>query len=106
MPDVKFCGGPVEAYRIGVELEPAFPGSVSMHCPSGPLSLLASAHATIAFENVLPLEHAVYEVDWRHTILEPYERVENGHLILPEGPGLGARVDPVAVAFKGKSWNE
>ena len=38
--------------------------------------------------------------------LEPYERVENGHLILPEGPGLGARVDPVAVAFKGKSWNE
>ena len=106
MPDVKFCGGPVEAYRIGVELEPAYPGSVSMHCPSGPLSLLASAHATIAFENVLPLEHAVYEIDWRHTILEPYERVENGHLILPEGTGLGARVDPAAVAFKGKSWTE
>ena len=36
MPDVKFCGGPVEAYRIGTELEPAYPGSVSMHCPSGP----------------------------------------------------------------------
>ncbi len=106
MPDVKFCGGPVEAYRIGVELEPAFPGSVSMHCPSGPLSLLASAHTTLAFENVLPLEHAVYEIDWRHTLLEPSERVENGHLVLPESPGLGARVDPVAVAFKGKSWTE
>ena len=106
MPDVKFCGGPVEAYRIGVELEPAFPGSVSMHCPSGPLSLLASAHATIAFENVLPLEHAVYEVDWRHTILEPYERVENGHLVLPEGHGLGARVDPVIIAMNGRSWTE
>ena len=106
MPDVKFCGGPVEAYRIGVELEPAWPGSVSMHCPSGPLSLLASAHATLAFENVLPLEHAVYEIDWRHTLLEPYERVENGHLILPEGPGLGARVDPAAIAFKGKTWTE
>ena len=106
MPDVKFCGGPVEAYRIGVELEPAFPGSVSMHCPSGPLSLLASAHATLAFQNVLPLEHAVYEVDWRHTLLEPHENIQNGHLILPEAPGLGARVDPVAVAFKGKSWTE
>ncbi len=106
MPDVKFCGGPVEAYRIGTELEPAFPGSVSMHCPSGPLSLLASAHATLAFENVLPLEHAVYEVDWRHTLLEPHENIQNGHLILPEAPGLGARVDPVAVAFKGKSWTE
>ena len=106
MPDVKFCGGPVEAYRIGTELEPAYPGSVSMHCPSGPLSLLASAHATIAFENVLPLEHAVYEVDWRHELLEPYERVENGHLIIPEGPGLGARVDPAAIAFRGKTWIE
>ena len=106
MPDVKFCGGPVEAYRIGMELEPSFPSSVSMHCPSGPLSLLASAHATIAFENVLPLEHAVYEVDWRHELLEPFERVENGHLVLPEGPGLGARVDPAAVAFRGKSWTE
>ncbi len=106
MPDVKFCGGPVEAYRIGVELEAAFPGSVSMHCPSGPLSLLASAHATIAFANVLPLEHAVYEADWRHTVLEPFERVENGHLIIPQGIGLGARVDPATVAFKGKTWTE
>lgn len=106
MPDVKFCGGPVEAYRIGVELEPAYPGSVSMHCPSGPLSLLASAHATTAFENTLPLEHAVYEIDWRHTLLEPFERVENGHLIIPEGPGLAARVDPATIAFKGKTWTE
>ncbi len=106
MPDVKFCGGPVEAYRIGVDLESAFPGSVSMHCPSGPLSLLASAHATLAFENVLPLEHAVYEVDWRHTVLEPYERVENGHLVLPEGNGLGARVDPAMIAMSGRSWTE
>ncbi len=106
MPDVKFCGGPVEAYRIGVELETAFRGSVSMHCPSGPLSLLASAQATAAFGNVLPLEHAVYEVDWRHTVLEPYERVEDGHLVIPEGSGLGARVDPAAVAFRGRSWRE
>ena len=106
MPDVKFCGGPVEAYRIGVELEGSHPGSVSIHCPSGPLSLLASAHATAAFGNVLPLEHAVYEVDWRHTVLEPFERVEQGRLVLPESPGLGARVDPAAVAFKGTRWEE
>ena len=106
MPDVKFCGGPVEAYRIGTELEPAYPGSVSMHCPSGPLSLLASAHATIAFENTLPLEHAVYEIDWRHTLLEPQENIQNGHLIIPQAPGLAARVDPAAVAFRGKTWTE
>lgn len=106
MPDVKFCGGPVEAYRIGMELEPWHPGSVSMHCPSGPLSLLASAHATTAFDPTLPLEHAVYEADWRHEVMEPYEFIENGEFHIPNGPGLGARVDPVAVETRGRSWRE
>jgi galactonate dehydratase len=104
MPDVKFCGGPVEAYRIGVEFEPDRPGTVSMHCPSGPVSLLASAHATAAFGNTLPLEHAVYEAEWRHEVMEPYERVVDGHFILPDGYGLGGRVDPVAVEMRGRSW--
>lgn len=108
MPDVKFCGGPVEAYRVGMELESRMPGSVSMHCPSGPLSLLASAHATAAFmtADTLPLEHAVYEVDWRHEVMEPYERILDGEFVIPDGPGLGARVDPAAVAFRGRQWEE
>jgi galactonate dehydratase len=106
MPDVKFCGGPVEAYLIGRELEARWEGSVSMHCPSGPLSLLASAHATAAFGNKIPLEHAVYEVEWRHEVLEPFEIVKDGHLELPDGYGLGGRVDPVAVAMRGRSWTE
>lgn len=106
MPDVKFCGGPVEAYRIGIELEPGHPGSVSMHCPSGPLSLLASAHATAAFGNVLPLEHAVYEVEWRREVMEPFEEIRDGEFLIPDGPGLGARVDPVMVETHGRRWEE
>ncbi len=106
MPDVKFCGGPVEAYLIGRELEARWDSSVSMHCPSGPLSLLASAHATAAFGNKRPLEHAVYEVEWRHEVLEPFEQIENGYLLLPGGYGLGGRVDPVAIAMRGRSWTE
>lgn len=106
MPDVKFCGGPVEAYLIGRELEARWESSVSMHCPSGPLSLLASAHATAAFGNKIPLEHAVYEVDWRHEVMEPFEQIENGYFLLPDGYGLGGRVDPVAIAMRGRSWTE
>ncbi len=106
MPDVKFCGGPVEAYLIGRELEARWEGSVSMHCPSGPLSLLASAHATAAFGNKIPLEHAVYEADWRQEVLEPFEEIKDGYQTLPDGYGLGGRVDPVAVAMRGKQWTE
>lgn len=106
MPDVKFCGGPVEAYLIGRELEARWGSSVSMHCPSGPLSLLASAHATAAFGNKIPLEHAVYEADWRHEVMEPFEAIEDGYFQLPDEFGLGGRVDPVAVAMRGRSWTE
>lgn len=106
MPDIKFCGGPAEAYRIGVEVESIKSGSVSMHCPSGPISLLASAHVTAAFNNILPLEHAVNEVPWRHEIMEPFEEIKNGEFLIPDGPGLGGRIDPVAIELRGAHWKE
>ena len=104
MPDVKHCGGPGEAAAIGRSVESRHRGSVSMHCPSGPMSLLASAHATAAFGPNLPLEHAVYEVSWRADVLEPAERVEGGALVLPDGPGLGARLNERLVAKRGRKW--
>mgnify|MGYP000934524071 CR=1 FL=1 len=88
------------------ELENIKNGTVSMHCPSGPISLLASAHATLAFGNILPLEHAVYENNWRHKILEPFEIIKKGNLEIPDGDGLGARIDPAIIAFHGKKWSE
>ena len=104
MPDVKHCGGPAEAAAIGRALEGKRAGTVSMHCPSGPVSLLASAHATAAFGASLPLEHAVYEAEWRTEVLEPAEQVENGVLVLPDGPGLGARLNERLVAQRGRKW--
>jgi galactonate dehydratase len=111
MPDVKHCGGVVEAFLAGTELEARRAGSVSLHSPSGPVSLLASAHVTAAFAAappqrgaLLPLEHAVYEVEWRHTMTEPAERVEEGSLVLPTGYGLGASLDYFTVLAKGRRW--
>lgn len=104
MPDLKYCGGAGEAVAIGRALEPAHPGSVSFHCPSGPVSLLTSAHATAAFGGARPLEHAILEVPWRATVMEPAERVENGGIVIPEGPGLGARLSEAYVAAHGRQW--
>ena len=104
MPDVLYCGGPVEAFSIGCELEEIKPGSVSMHCPSGPVSLAASAHATAAFGNRLPLEHAVYEADWRAETLEPMERIVDGHIELSEEPGIGCVVDLGAMFDRLERW--
>ena len=104
MPDIKFCGGAGEAVEIGRVLEAFAPGSVSMHSPSGPVSQLASAHVSAAFKGTRPLEHAWGEVEWRASVLEPAERIESGRIYIPDGPGLGARIDQSAVEKRGRRW--
>ena len=103
MPDVKHCGGVAEAARAGRAAVKAG-RKVSLHSPSGPVSLLASAHVTAATDGASALEHAVDEVDWRAGLLSPGERVDGGRLWLPAGAGLGATLDEEAVRRRGRRW--
>ena len=103
MPDIKHCGGVAEAVRAGRSARQRG-GALSLHSPSGPISLLASAHVTAAVPGALPLEHAVDEVDWRADLISPAERIEAGRLLLPPGPGLGAALDWKTVDRYGRIW--
>ena len=103
MPDVKYCGGAAEAVRAGrsaIRNERGF----SIHSPAGPISLLASGHATAATEGAMRLEHAVYEADWRADLVLPAERVQNGRLWFPGGPGLGATLNQDIAQRFGRAW--
>ena len=103
MPDVKHCGGAAEAAMAGRSAVAKGKG-FSMHCPSGPVSLIASGHATAAVRGAMPLEHAVYEADWRSEIVTPAERVKDGRLWLPSGAGLGAELNWDVVRRFGRTW--
>jgi galactonate dehydratase len=103
MPDVKYCGGAGEACRAGKAAEEEGV-RISLHSPSGPVSQLASAHVTAAIPGALPLEHAVYEADWRAALMDPPERIEAGHLHFARGNGLGAKLDPETVNRYGRRW--
>ena len=103
MPDVKHCGGVAEAVRAG-RAATAAGGTISLHSPSGPVSLLASAHATAAVDGALALEHAVDEVDWRAELLAPDEQIRQGRLWIPAGPGLGATLNEEAIKCRGRRW--
>ena len=103
MPDVKLCGGAVEAVAAGLSAVAKGSG-FSMHSPYGPVSLLASGHATAAVRGAMPLEHAVYETDWRADLIDPPERIENGHLILPNTPGIGANLNYDLLRRFGQVW--
>ena len=103
MPDVKHCGGVAVAARSGRAAIGAG-GGVSLHSPSGPVSLLASGHVTASMPGALPLEHAVYEADWRANLLSPPERVENGRLHFTGSPGLGAELRWDLLRQLGRVW--
>ena len=108
MPDVKYCGGVAAAYSAGLRVFEAG-GRVSLHSPSGPVAHLAGGHVTAALaasgEAATPLEYAAHEADWRPKLLSPPERIEDGRLVLPEGPGLGATLDWDEVRRRGRVWS-
>ena len=104
MPDVKHCGGTAVARRSGMAAIEAGCG-VSLHSPSGPVSLLASGHVTAAVPGTMPLEHAVYEADWRADLLTPPERVEDGRLWLTGSAGLGAELSWDLLRRVGRVWS-
>lgn len=104
MPDVKYCGGLAEARAAGLAAMQAG-GDVSLHSPSGPVSLIGGGHATAAMPGAIHLEHAVYEADWRAELVLPHERVENGRLWMPDGAGLGATLNDALVKRYGRYWD-
>ena len=103
MPDVKYGGGAVAVYKAGKEAV-ALGGQVSLHCPTGPVSALVSAHVTAALPEALLLEYAPHEVPWRAELVVPPERVENGRFWLPTGAGLGAGLNWKAIEEYGVRW--
>ena len=92
MPDVKHCGGLLEMLRIAGAAR-ASGVLVAPHSPSGPVSMAAGAQVMSTIPNFLILEYAWGEVPWRASLVEPAEQIESGHLLLPDGPGIGHRLN-------------
>lgn len=104
MPDVMFCGGGAVAARSGVAAIEAG-GGVSLHSPSGPVSLLTAGHVTASIPGAMPLEHAVHETGWRAHLLVPRERIEDGQLRLTASPGLGVELNWDLLRRIGRVWS-
>ena len=92
MPDVKHAGGISETRRIA-SLAEVMQVAVAPHNPSGPVSTLASVHLCAAIPNFLILEFPFGEVPWRAAITQPNELIQNGHITVPDLPGIGIELD-------------
>lgn len=96
MPDVKYCGGMLELKKIA-SLAEAAGLLVAPHGPASPVGNMAAAHVCATMPNFQILEYSFGEIPWREELVDPPERLERGHLIVPDRPGLGLKLNDSAV---------
>lgn len=90
MPDVKHAGGITRAHALASRIPDI---KVSPHNPSGPVATVVSAHLFHALPHATVLEVATGDTQWRAYVMRPPERIEQGQLAVPSGPGLAIDLD-------------
>ncbi|MCC7271765.1 MAG: mandelate racemase/muconate lactonizing enzyme family protein [Alphaproteobacteria bacterium] len=71
--------------------------NVAPHNFYGHLSTAISAHFSATVPNFRIMEIDVDDCRWRDEFYTPVPKIENGHLMLPTGPGWGVDVNEAAV---------
>lgn len=89
-PDLATSGGILETKKIG-DMAQDYGIAMAMHMAGSPVSCLANVHCAAATENFLVLEnHSVDYAPWNDLIIGlPNPLIQNGHITVPETPGLG-----------------
>jgi L-alanine-DL-glutamate epimerase-like enolase superfamily enzyme len=89
MFDVEWGGGISEGKKIATMAE-AHQLPIAPHNYGGPVLNFASAHVAASSPNLMILETGRNQISqWTRDIITAPVGVANGHLALPEGPGLG-----------------
>ena len=76
-----------EAYEI----------NVAPHNFYGHLATVMSAHFCASIPNFRIMEIDIDDVPWKDDLVTQVPEVQDGHLVLPTGPGWGTDVDEDAV---------
>ena len=94
-PDLASSGGILETKKIG-DLAQEHGIAMALHMAMSPIAALASVHCAAATENFMVLEnHSVDQLEQWSSLVEglPVPLIEDGHIAVPEGPGLGGEVE-------------
>lgn len=96
-PDVVNCGGLMQAKKMAAIAEAEYV-SLAPHNPNGPIATVANVHLAASIPNFLILETIGSDEDkaLQAQVIDPPLRFEDGCLLLPTGPGLGARLNEEA----------
>lgn len=99
-PDLCHCGGIMEA-RLIAGMAEAYYASMAPHNPLGPISLACGLQLAASIPNFMCQE----QVSLGEGYLKQPFTIQDGHIAIPEGPGLGVEIDEVLLADKlGHNW--
>jgi galactonate dehydratase len=96
-PDVVNCGGLMQAKKIAALAEAEYI-AIAPHNPNGPVATCAALHLAASIPNFLILETIGSDEEraLQAEVVQPPLRLEDGCLLLPDGPGLGMRLNEEA----------
>lgn len=96
-PDVCHAGGLTEVRRIAALCD-TFGVSMAPHNPLGPVATMVNIHLGFATPNFLIQEVMRSDVPWRDEVVRGSAPIEGGHVLPPQGPGIGIEIDEAAAA--------
>lgn len=96
-PDVCHAGGLTEVRRIAALCD-TYGVSMAPHNPLGPVATMVNIHLGFATPNFLIQEVMRADVPWRDEIVMGGAPIVGGHVLPPEGPGIGVEIDMEAAA--------
>ena len=96
-PDLATSGGILETKKIGDYAEEnGIP--MMMHFAGTPVSMMANVHCAAATQNFIALEHHSVDIPWwEDLVVGDKPLVENGHVTVPDKPGLGIELNEAVV---------
>lgn len=100
-PDAAVCGGIGDARRMAMAAG-HFGARVALHQCAGPIALAANLTVAATVPNVSAVEFGVFSLPVHQAFsgsdVFSVERIDDGHLALPGGPGLGVVLDAAFAA--------
>jgi L-alanine-DL-glutamate epimerase-like enolase superfamily enzyme len=94
MPDIIWTGGLTEGRKIAA-LADTHHLPIAPHDCTGPVNVFACAHLCASTPNVMIMETVrAFYLGFYADLVEPNIDVRDGHLYVPDGPGLGTALRP------------
>ena len=104
-PDLLICGGLLEAKKIAAMAEAHYV-NVAPHNPLGPVSTAVAVHFAASTPNFLILEYRPDQAGPVRDLVRKPLVLEDGHIRIPDQPGLGVELNEAAFAGKPlKPWH-